>query len=173
MNSLSLGGYIAELHAAIDRARWRALLLLPGIVALPCLVQSLLHPLDVVKFDFILHGLPMPHTATGQQLTVAVTEVVVIGAAVCMWQLIASIVFYRKAQVFGRAVATPRLWPVPAVLVGGLGNLAWFIGLDGSFDLSYVIGFYPVLVTILIEIFFEGLGRDFVVGTPTGFHPPN
>jgi hypothetical protein len=56
--------------------------------------------------------------------------------------------------------------------VGGIGNLAWFIGLGGSLDLSYVAGVIPVAVTILIEMTCEGLGRDFVVGTPSGFHPP-
>jgi hypothetical protein len=39
-------------------------------------------------------------------------------------------------------------------------------------DLSYVIGLCPVLVTILIEMLCEGLGRDFVQGAPRGFHPP-
>jgi hypothetical protein len=170
----SLGKYIAELHAAIARAGWRVLLLIPCWFTLPFLVQSLLHPLDVVKADYRIHGFRLPHTATAQQLTVSITEVLVIGAAICMWQLIASVAFYRKAQVFGSKVATPSLWPATAVLVGGIGNLAWFIGLGGSGNFSgYVIGLTPAALTILIEMFCERLGRDFVVGTATGFHAHN
>jgi hypothetical protein len=176
MNSFSdsIGGYIAELHSAVSRAGWRTLLLLPGWFVVPFTVQSLLHPLDVVKLDYILHGFPVPHTAMARQLTVALTEVAVVFAAFCLWQLIVTVSFYRKAQLFGSRVATPRLWPVAAVLVGGVGNLAWFIGLTNeSADFSgYVIGLTSTAVTIGLEMFCEQLGRDFVVGTPSGFHPP-
>jgi hypothetical protein len=116
MRSLSVGGYLAEVHTAISRTGWRVLLLLPGWFVLPFLVQSLLHPLDVVKADHVIHGLPLPHTATAQQLTVSVTEVLVIGAAICMWQLIASVAFYRKAQVFGRS---PPFWWAASVILRG------------------------------------------------------
>jgi hypothetical protein len=74
MNSFSdrIGGYFAELHVAVSRAGWVAvLLLIPGWFVFPFTVQSLLHPLDIVKLDHILHGLSMPHTATARQLTVA------------------------------------------------------------------------------------------------------
>ena len=158
-----IGGYAAELHTAVFRAGWLAvLLLIPGWFAFPFTVQSLLHPLDVVKIDHVLHGLSVPHTATARQLTVALTEVAVIIAALCMWQLIVTVSFYRKAQVFG------------ALLVGGLGNLAWFIGLHGdTSDITgYVIGLTSTAVAIALEMLCEQLGRDFVVGTPSGFHPP-
>ena len=170
--SASIGAYIAELHAGVVRAGWSTLLLLPGYFALPCIVQSLPHPLDVVKLDHILHGLPMPHTAMGRQLTVALIEAAVALAVICLWQLVVTVAFYRKAQVFGSRVATPRLYPVAILLVGGVGNLGWFIGLGGALDLSYAVGLISGLVAISLEMFCEQLGRDFVAGTPSGFHPP-
>jgi hypothetical protein len=178
MNSFpdSVGGYIAELHSALVRAGWIAtLLLLPGWLAFPFVVQSLLHPLDVVKLGYFLHGLSLPHSATARQLTVALAETAVVLAGVGLWQLVVTVAFYRRAQIFGLRVATPRLWPVAALVVGGIGNLVWFIGLDGaSSDLGgYVIGLTPTLIAIGIEMLCENLGRDFVVGPPTGFHNPN
>jgi hypothetical protein len=176
MNSFSdaIGGYAAELHAAVDRAGWIAtLLLLPGWFACPFVVQSMLHPLDVVKLTYVLHGLPLPHTAAARQLIVALSECAMVLAVIGLWQLVVTVAFYRRAQIFGRRVATPRLWPVAALLVGGIGNLGWFIGLGGETEFSgYVIGLTATAVTIGIEMLSEKLGRDFVVGPPTGFHPP-
>ena len=176
MNSFSdyVGGYGAELHAAVDRAGWIAtLLLLPGWFALPFVVQSMLHPLDVVKLTYVVHGLPLPHTAAARQLTVALAECAVVLAGVGLWQLVVTVAFYRRAQIFGLRVATPRLWPVAAFLVGGLGNLGWFIGLGGETEFSgYIIGLISTVATIGVEMLCEQLGRDFVVGPPTGFHPP-
>lgn len=177
MNSFSdsVGQYFAELHAALDRAGWMAtLLLLPGWLVLPWVAQSLLHPLDVVKLGYALHGLPLPHTATARQLTVGIGETAMVLAGVGLWQLVVTVAFYRKAQIFGFRVATPRLWPVAALLVGGIGNLCWFIGLSAAqSDFSgYVMGLTSTAVAISIEMLCERLGRDFVVGPPTGFHPP-
>jgi hypothetical protein len=171
----AVGQYLAELHAAIVRAGWVAtLLLLPGLYLFPFLFQSALHPLDVVKLDYILHGLGMPHSATARQLTVALVEVAIVFALIALWQLVVTVSFYRKAQVFGRRATTPQLWPVALLLVGGLGNLGWFIGLspEASDYAGYVIGLTSTGITIGIEMFLEKLGREFVVGPPTGFHPP-
>jgi hypothetical protein len=168
----AIGGYIAEMHGAVARAGWRAVLLLPGWFALPFVMQSLLHPLDVVKLDHLLHGFPLPHTALARQLTVAFAETAVVLAAICLWQLVVTVAFYRKAQIFGVRAATPPLYPMAALLVGGFGNLGWFIG-TGSFDsVGFVIGLTSAALTIGIEMLCEQLGRDFVLGVPTGFHPP-
>jgi hypothetical protein len=171
----AVGRYLAELHAALDRAGWKATaLLLPGLVLFPLLTQSLLHPLDVVKLDYVLHGFPKPHSAAARQLTVALAEVAVIFGATVLWQLVVTVSFYRRAQVFGRKAATPQLYPVALLLVGGIGNLGWFIGLSAaSSDVGgYVIGLTSTALTIALEMFCERLGRDFVVGPPAGFHPP-
>ena len=54
------------------------------------------------------------------------------------------------------------------------GNLAWFIGLSAeSSDFGgYIIGLLSAALSIALEMILEKLGRDFVVGPPTGFHPP-
>lgn len=167
----AIGEYIAEMHGALARAGGRAALLLPGWFALPFVVQSMLHPLDVVKLDHLLHGFPLPHTALARQLTVAFTETAIVLAAICLWQLVVTVAFYRKAQIFGVRAAAPPLWPMAALLVGGVGNLVWFVGLGGVIDLSYAIGLTSAALTIGIEALCEQLGRDFVLGPATGFHP--
>ena len=48
----------------------------------------------------------------------------------------------------------------------------WPLFHGGALDLSYLIGLSSTAIAILLEMFCERLGRDFVVGVPSGFHPP-
>jgi hypothetical protein len=168
-----VGGYVAEMHAALVRPRmvWVALALVLGWSLFPFGVQTLLHPGDAVRLVYVLHGLPKPHALMAQQLAVGFTETAVALATLALLLLVLTVVFYRRAQVFGVAVATPPLWPMAALVPGGLGNLAWFIG-TGSFDsVGFIIGLTSTAVTIAAEMLCEQLGRDFVLGPAAGFHP--
>jgi len=173
MNSFRdrLGAYGAELQVGVVRGGWLSLAIAGGWVIFPFALQTVVHPSDVMRLQSALQGLPRPSSFTSQQLAVGFIEAVVALAVFVLIQLVATVMFYRRAQVMGAAIATPVLWPLAAILPGILGNAAWYVA-TGYFDLGgCLIGFGSLVLTVLCETVCEGLGRDFVLGQAQGWHP--
>ena len=93
-------------------------------------------------------------------------------AALAAFQLIGTVLFYRRAQLeVGGPVAQPPLWPLAAFTAGILGNAAWFAG-TGAFDLGgCIVGLSSAALTIGGEILCEHLGHELVFGPAQGQHP--
>jgi hypothetical protein len=171
-----LGIYAAQLHVGYARAFQKdkgltAIMVALGWLAFPFGLQSLLHPGDVIRLQCRLLGQRMPHVVTAQQMSVAFVETFVALAMLIVLQMVATVLFYRRAQLNGATAASPQLWPLAALFIT-LCNAAWFFG-TAVFDPSgCVIGFCSVALTIGAEILVEGLGRDFILGSAaSNLHP--
>jgi hypothetical protein len=159
------GAYAMDLHAAAVRVRlgWMVAL---GWVAFPFMLQTLLHPGDAIRLQYIVQGETPPHFLTAQQLGAGLVETVATLAVLLLVQMVCTVLFYRAARIarHGEPIATPTLWPLAALLPGVIGNAAWFVG-TGYFDTSgFLIGLTPVVLTVAAEMVINQLGRDFVFG---------
>jgi len=166
------GAYAADVQVAYVRAGVTGWLVALGWIAFPFALQTLLHPGDAIGAQYALQGLTPPQLLTAQQIAVGFVETVFALGVLMLFQLVNTVLFYRRAQLSGAAVATPTLWPLAAVLPGVIGNAAWFVG-TGSFDLTgCLIGLSPIALTVAAEMVCNQLGRDFVLGLAVaGQHP--
>lgn len=165
------GIYTAKVQEVLSRASGYAVAVAVGWGAFPFAVQTVLHPSDALKLQFKLQGLWVPHSFTAQQLTVGLCEAVFGLGVLVLWQMVCTVLFYRRAQMEGASVATPALWPL-ALVAGILGNAAWFFGT--GFDAGgCVVGLSSAALTVGCEMVCNRLGRDFVMGVPAQpWHPP-
>ena len=169
-----LGFYAADVHVAYARDKGlTGGLVAAGWCAFPFALQALLHPGDVIRWLYKLHGHHALHVLTAQLLGVGVTYALIALALLAAFQLVCTVLFYRRAQMNGETLATPPLWPLAAVLPGVLGNVAWFLG-TGVFDVGgCVVGLSAAALTVGIEMVVANLSRDFVLGfSATNEHPP-
>ena len=163
MNNYSFGAYASDLHTAAVRARLGWLVAL-GWIAFPFVLQTLLHPGDAIRLQYVLQGQTPPQFLTAQQTGIGFIETVFALAVLLLFQMACTVLFYRRVQLDGVALATPVLWPLAALLPGVIGNAAWFIG-TGYFDTTgFIVGLTPVPLTVAAEMFINQLGRDFVFG---------
>jgi len=167
-----LGYYAADVQVAYARNGALGWLVAAGWLAVPSAVQTVFHPSDALKALAVVQGLPKPHFFTAQQLSVGFIEAVFALAVLAAFQLIGTLLFYRRAQLeVGGPVAQPALWPLAAFTAGILGNAAWFVG-SGAFDLGgCIVGFTSAALTVGGEILCEHLGHEFVFGQAQGQHP--
>jgi hypothetical protein len=165
-NYKKFGVYVADVRVAAARARHFAMAVALLWVIFPFSVQTVLHPTDAIWLQLWAQGLAVPHQFTAQQAAVGFVEAVIALLVFILLQLVCTVMFYRHAKVEtkGKPVATPALWPIAALLAGGLGNAAWFYG-TGVFDPSgCVVGLSSAALTIGGEILCNRLGREFVFG---------
>ena len=119
--------YAAEAKEAAIRAGPVLVgLVAAGWIAFPFAVQTVLHPGDAILLQYKIQGLWVPRVFTAQQQTVGFIEAVLALAALVMFQLVGTTLFYRR-EMDGASVATPALWPLACGLAC-LGNAAWFLG---------------------------------------------
>jgi len=168
-----VGVYAAQVHVAYVRAGRPGWLVAAGWFAFPFALQTLLHPGDAIRLQYVLQGQAVPHALTAQQIGVGFVEALFALGVLAMFQLVGTVLFYRRARLNGATLAAPPLWPLAALLPGVLGNAAWFIG-TGEFDVAgLVVGFASAALAVGVEMVVEGLGRDFVLGNAVaGQHPP-
>ncbi len=171
-----LGIYAAQLHVGYARAFRKdkgltSFMIVFGWLMFPFGLQTLLHPSDMIQLQCRLLGQHVPRFVTVQQMSVAFVETLAALVMLVVLQMVATVLFYRRAQLNGATVATPALWPLAALFIA-LCNAAWCLG-TGAFDPSgCVIGFCSTALTIGAEILVEGLGRDFVLGSAaSNLHP--
>ncbi|MGE4046475.1 MAG: hypothetical protein AB7F35_16575 [Acetobacteraceae bacterium] len=164
MNRASVGAYASELQVAAVRSGWIVYLVAAGWIAFPFVLQTLLHPGDVINLHYVMQGEAKRATLTAQQTAVGFVETVFVIAVLLLVQLVGTVLFYRRAQVHGARIATPMLWPAAALLPGVIGNALWFV-FTGEFDMGgSLIGLAPMALTFGAERLCEKLGRDFVLG---------
>lgn len=177
VENLSLARYMAELLVGFSRnlydenGRRRPIgwLIVVGVALgwalLPFVIMTCVHPSDVIRLQAVLQGLPRPNHFTVSQIASGFVQAIVAGVVLVVFQLVGTVLFYRRARLFNvGAVAAPVLWPLAAVLTGGLGNACWLVG-TGQFDwIGCLIGFAPVVLVEVCEWVVEGLGRNFVFG---------
>jgi hypothetical protein len=168
----ALARHAAEVQVGAVRSPGFLCMVAIGWFLFPVTLQTLLHPGDIIGAQDRLQGRPWPTSVTVQQLGVGFVETLFLLAALMLFQLVCTVLFYRRVRLSGASVARPFLWPLAAFAVGVIGNACWFV-CTGSFDpAGCVIGFTSSAVTILAENICEQLGRDFVFGPATGQHPP-
>jgi hypothetical protein len=144
-----------------------------GWIAFPFAVQTVLHPSDAIALQYAVQGQRVPRVFTAQQETVGFIEAVLALAVLVMFQLVGTVLFYRRAKMDGASVATPALWPLAALLAGVVGNAAWFLG-TGQFDVGgCLVGLSSAALTVGGEMLCNRLGREFVMGVPAQpWHSP-
>jgi hypothetical protein len=166
------GVYAAEVQVAYVRAGFVGVLVALGWLLFPFAVQTVLHPGDAIRLQYVLQGQHVPHALTAQQTSVGLVEALFALGVLVMFQLVGTVLFYRRARLTGaQHVAAPALWILAALSAGVLGNAAWFVG-TGYFDpAGFVVGFTSAALTVGGEMLCEQLGRDFVFGPASGQHP--
>jgi hypothetical protein len=167
------GIYVSDVQVAYVRAGVPGWLVALGWIVFPFALQTLLHPGDAIRLQYVLQGQTPPHILTAQQTGVGFVETVFALAVLILFQLVNTVLFYRRAQMSGAAVATPVLWPLAALLPGVIGNALWYVW-TGYFDRTgFLIGLTPVVLTVAAEMLCNQLGRDFVLGLAVaGHHSP-
>jgi hypothetical protein len=166
------GAYTAEVYVASKRNGILSWAIAGGWCVFPFAVAAVFWPSDVVRVQSKLAGLPRPHSFTAAQLTAGFIEALFVLAALGLFQLVATVLFYRRAKLEESGpVAVPPLWPLAAIVAGVFGNLAWLIG-TAQFDLAgCLIGLSSAALTVGGEVVCEKLGRDFVFGTAASAQP--
>lgn len=170
MFNFSFGAYVSDLHSAAARARlgWAVVV---GWIAFPFIVATLVHPADAIRLQYFLQGQAAPHLLTKQQIALGLVETLAAGAVLLLFQMVCTVLFYRRVRLDGERPATPTLWPLAAILPGIVGNAAWFIGTQHFDGTGFAIGLTPVVLTVAAEWIVNGLGRDFVFGPQvSGMH---
>jgi hypothetical protein len=168
--------YAAQLQVASVRAGPLGPVVAGGWLVFPFGVATVMHPTDAIRLQSFLEGHRLPHVYafTAQQAAAGFIEALFGLAALTGFQLVCTVLFYRRAQLLtGGPVAAPALWPLAAFCAGILGNAAWLVG-TGAFDLGgCIIGLSSAALTVGGEILCENLGRDFVFGRaqPGQLHP--
>lgn len=164
MNRFSMGAYASEMQIAAVRAGWIVWPVAAGWIVFPFALATLLHPGDVVNLHYVLNGEAAHKTLTAQQICVGFVETVFALGILLLLQLVGTVLFYRRARIFGARIAAPALWPVAALLPGLVGNALWFVCLGYVDVTGLVIGLVPTAITFAAERLCEQLGRDFVFG---------
>jgi hypothetical protein len=154
------------MQVAFVRAGFIGWFVAAGWIAFPFVLASLLHPGDVINLHYVLQGVAPQKILTVRQMSLGFVETVIALGVLLLLQLVAIVLFYRRAQVYGATrIATPALWPCAAILPGVIGNALWFVFTRGQFDATgLVIGLAPMALTFAVELLCEKLGRDFVLG---------
>ena len=164
----SVGAYAAEVHVASARAKHYALVVALGWIAFPFAVQTVLHPVDALRLQLRLQGLPVPQMFTAQQAASGLVEAVFALCVLVLLQMVCTVLFYRNAQKEGAPIIMPALWPLAALLPGVIGNAAWWYA-TGAFDPGgCVVGLSSAALTVGSELLCNRLGRNFVLGTGNG-----
>lgn len=169
-----LGRYAAQVQVGAVRSPFLTAYVAVVWALTPFFVQTLVFPGDFTRLRAFVMGLTIPAYSrlTTHQITAGFLDTVFVLAALLLGQFVATLYFYRRAQIEGKAAARPTLWPISAIATGLLGNAIWEIVLPNGLDLEgFVVGLLPALVTITIEHILEAFGREFVRGRATGFHP--
>jgi hypothetical protein len=154
----SLGKYYGNLRVAVSKAPGAALTLLVLWAIFPTAVQTVFHPWQAIGFEYWLQKQPVPQFYTPRQVSVG--EMKALGAVVVLGLMtfFTTIAFYRKA---GFSV---KLWPVPGIVVGAIGGIAWWC-YTGFFDSFGALALMTSLALMVIcEALCEHFGQDFVFG---------
>jgi hypothetical protein len=164
MNRSSMGAYMSEVQVAAVRARGIIWMVAAGWIALPFGLATLLHPGDVINLQYVLQGEAKHKILTVQQMGVGFVETLFALGVLLLLQLVGTVLFYRRAQVYGARNSTPTLWPIAALLPGVIGNALWFV-CTGYVDVTgLVIGLVPTAITFAAERLCDQFSRDFVFG---------
>jgi hypothetical protein len=162
--------YAADTHTAFERAPFMGVLVALGWLAFPFALQSLIYPQDIVAWQHVFQGEPVPSYYTTQQLHAGLVQAGFILAVLILLQMVGTVLFYRKVRLdagLTQKVAAPPIWPLAAIAAGVIGNGIWW-AYTGYFDLEgMIVGFTPAALTVGCEMLCEKLGQDFVFG-PNG-----
>jgi hypothetical protein len=161
----SVGAYAADVHVASAHAGRYAVAVALGWVTFPFAMETaVLHPVDALRLQLKLQGLPVPSDFTVQQVTSGLVEALFGLGVLILVQMVCTALYYRRASMEGASVATPVLWPL-AALTGLIGNGVWWYA-TGAFDPSgFIVGLSSSALAVGCEIFVNRLGREFVLGS--------
>jgi hypothetical protein len=153
-----LGKYCGLLSVAFQRAGGLMCMLAVGWLLYPVALKMVVYPNHLIGFEYWIQRQLVPSSFTSEMHSAG--EIEAIGGLVILSLLLLGLVvlFYRKAQF------SIALWPLAAVLIGVLGNGAWWVGTQ-EFDLmGAIVGLMPLAIMVVCEAVCEQLGQDFVFG---------
>jgi len=151
-------GYNIAYAVSLRRAGHLKWLIVASWFLVPVLAETIMHPTDAAGFWYWLNSLSLPQYYFWHEIVRGeFTTLLVLGAVIFIY-LVAVTLFYRRAQFF------VPLWPLAALLVGGLGNAAWFFGTGVWDSAGAMAGFMPAALAGLASVVCERLGADFVFG---------
>jgi hypothetical protein len=153
-----LGKYCGNLWVAGGRAKFSSAALLTTAVLFPVAVQTAFHPADAIGFEYWLQRQPIPRFFTMEMVSAGEITAAMALIGLSLFMLGATVLFYRGAGFW------VQLWPVAGVLVGLLGNCAWWLD-KGFFDATGALaGLASLALMVACEAVCEHLGADFVFG---------
>jgi hypothetical protein len=129
-----------------------------GWLLYPVAIASLLHPSDVLGFQYWIQGLAVPGYYSMQSLVVGELVAVVSLATLTFGEFVVMVLLCRR---LGYALT---LWPVAAALVALLGNAAWFLLKNYYAPEGLLLGFTPVVLTVGVEAICARMGAGFTFG---------
>src|SRR5262249_44135302 len=124
----------------------------------PVLGQTVEHPMDAAGFWYWLNSEAVPHSFSSHEIVRGEFTALLVGAGVLFVNLVTTTLFYRRTQFW------VSLWPLAALLVGGIGNAGWFFGTGYWDNTGALAGFMPAALAGGAMALCQNLGADFVFG---------
>ncbi|WP_158920922.1 hypothetical protein [Acidisphaera sp. S103] len=135
-----------------------AWLVVAGWLAVPVILQTLIHPRDAVGLRYFIEGLPQPLLYSTRGLVTGVVLTVFVAGLVIFSQIVFRVLICRKMQ------ARLRLSPLAAILIGIIGNATWYFS-TGYYDSTGAFaGAVPGLLMFMLDHWVEKTAADFLFG---------
>ncbi len=155
---LALDDYIGRLHETWNRSGIFGWLLVLTWLLYPVAVVTVFHTSDAIGLQAWLQGIAIPRLVTRRMWNVGIGEAVFALAMLSLIQLVLVVLIYRRTKI------RVHLWPLAALLVGGISNGVWWLK-TGTFDPSGAMaGLSPVIAAVIWHGVSERLGDEFVFG---------
>jgi hypothetical protein len=126
---------------------------------LPSLAVTIMHPSDAAGLWYWLGGQRVPEYFSSAELMRGEIATVAALIGVVIVYIISMALFYRRAGGF------VALWPLAALLVGGVGNLVWLIGTGAWDNAGFLAGLMPCVLAGVAAAAGERWCADLVFGT--------
>ena len=104
----AVGKYYGDLRVACGRGKLLVSVLIAGWLSWPVAVATMFHPTDAIGFQFWLQNVSVPRFYTWHQATAGVIDASATLGCISIVMLGATVLFYRRAQIHGEAVAGSR-----------------------------------------------------------------
>jgi hypothetical protein len=156
MGSTSVGRYLGAVKETFSVGSWRGWWLVMTWLLYPVAVTMVLKPSRSIQLGSYMQGLDVPHVFTSQQLMAGEVIALFALASLSLSMFMATVLIYRKAGFWF------RMWPLVGIVVGGFGNLGWWIGTQHFDPIGALAGLSPLSMAFVVFAICEKLGKEFV-----------
>jgi hypothetical protein len=153
-----LGNYYERVVIGMRRGGFLTWVIVATWFLVPFLGQTVVHPSDAAGFWYWLNSQPVPRSFSSHEIVRGEFTTALALGGVLFVNLVATTLFYRRAQFW------LSLWPLAALLVGGIGNAGWWLGTGAWDNAGAMAGLWPAGLAGGAMALCQNLGADFVFG---------